>query len=78
MKSNGNLFAIAFKKRERATTIAIVIVRRAITLERKPSQKKQRTDTKKDTNRIKSDNFTRSNREKSNITIAILKKCIIG
>ena len=34
---------------------------------REPSKKKQRTDTKKDAKRIKSDNFTRSNREKSNI-----------
>jgi hypothetical protein len=34
--------------RERATTIAIAIVGRAITLEREPSKKKQRTDTKKD------------------------------
>jgi hypothetical protein len=33
-------------------------------------KKKQRTDTKKDVNRIKIDNFTRSNREKSNIAIA--------
>ena len=30
-------------------------------------KKEQRTDTKKDEKRIKSDNFTRSNREKSNI-----------
>ena len=50
------------------------IVSRAITLERKPSKKKQKTDTKRDTKRIKSDNFTRSNREKSNIAIAILQK----
>jgi hypothetical protein len=34
-------------------------------------KKKQRTDTKKAAKRIKSDNFTRSNREKSNIAIAI-------
>ena len=47
------------------TTIAIAIVGRAITLEREPSKKKQRTDTKKDAKRIKSDNFTRSNREKN-------------
>jgi hypothetical protein len=40
-----------------------------ITLERKPSKKKQRTDTKKDAKRIKS-----NNREKSNIAIAILEK----
>ena len=38
-----------------------------------PSKKKQRTDTKKDAKRIKSDNFTRNNREKSNIAIAIGK-----
>ena len=50
------------------------IVGRAITLEREPSKKKQRTDTKKDPKRIKSDNFTRSNREKSNIAITILQK----
>ena len=74
-KSNGNLFAITFKsekERERATTIAIV--GRAKTLEREPSKKKQRTDTKKDAKRIKGDNFTRGNREKSNIAIAILEK----
>ena len=44
------------------TTIAIAIVGRAITLERKPSKKKQRTDTKKDAKGIKSDNFTKSHR----------------
>ena len=65
-KSNGYLFAIAFK-----------IVGREITLEREPSKKKQRTDIKKDVKRIKSDNFTRSNREKSNIAIAILEKLMI-
>ena len=56
------------------TTITIAIVGRAITLEMKPLKKKQRTDTKKDAKRIKNDNFTRSNREKSNIAIAILEK----
>ena len=50
------------------TTIAI-----AITLEREPSKKKQRIDTQKDAKRIKSDNFTRGNREKSKIAIAILE-----
>ena len=57
-KSKGNLFAIA----------------RAITLKREPSKKKQKTDTKKDAKMIKSDNFTRNKREKSNIAIAILEK----
>jgi hypothetical protein len=45
-----------------------------ITLERKSSKKKQRTDTKKDAKRIKNDNLTRSKRENSNIAIAILEK----
>ena len=58
----------------RATTFAFAIVGRAITLERKLSKKKQRTDTKKDAKRSMSDNFTRSNREESNIAIAILEK----
>ena len=49
------------------------MVGRAITLEREPSKKKQTTDTKKDAKRIKSDNFTRRNRKKSNITIYIGK-----
>ena len=57
----------------RAITIAFATVGRAITLEKKPSKKKQRTKTK---NNAKSDNFTRSNREKSNIAIAILEKWI--
>ena len=56
-----------------AKSNGIAIVGRAITIERKPSKKKQRTDTKKDVKRTRSDNFTRSNREKSNIVIAILK-----
>ena len=55
------------------TTIAIAIVGWVITLEREPSKKKQRTDTKKDAKRIKSDNFTRGYREKFNIAIAILE-----
>ena len=46
------------------------------TLERELSKKKQRTDTKKDAKRIKSDNFKKNKfkREKSNIAIAILDK----
>ena len=62
----------------RATTNAIAIVGRVITLERKQTKKKQKTDSKKDAKGIKSDNFTRSNREKSNISIAILEKWMIG
>ena len=42
-------------------------------LEKEPSKKKQKTDTKKDAKRIKIDNFTRCNKEKSNIAIAIGK-----
>ena len=70
-KSNSNLFAIAFKS-EKEWQLSLSIVGRVITLEREPSKKKQRTDTKKGAKRIKSKNFTRSNREKSNIAIAIL------
>ena len=44
----------------------------------KISKMKQKTDTKKDAKMNKSDNFTRSNREKSNIAIAILEKWIVG
>ena len=51
---------------------------RAITLEREPPTKKQRTGTKKDAKGIKSDHFTRSNKEKSDIPIAILEKIMIG
>ena len=40
-------------------------------------KKKQRTDIKKAANRIKSDNFTRSNNEESKIAIAILEKLMI-
>ena len=73
-KSNGKLIAIAFKsEKERQLSLSRYFLL-AITLERKPSEKKQRTDTKKDAKVIKSDNFTRSNREKSNIAISILEK----
>ena len=41
------------------------------------SGKKQRNYTKKDAKKIKSDNFTRSIREKSNIDIAILEKWMV-
>ena len=41
-------------------------------------KKKQKTNTKKDAKRIISDNFTRSNKEKFNIAIAILEKLMIG
>ena len=42
--------------------MAIAIVGRALTLKREPSKKKKRTDIKKVTKRIKSDNFSRSNK----------------
>ena len=38
------------------------------------NEKMPRTDTKNEANKIKSDNFTRFNREKSNISIAIMEK----
>ena len=54
------------------------MIRRAITLEKELSKKKKRTDTKKNAKRIKSDNFTRNNKEKSNIAIVILEKVNVG
>ena len=70
LKGDSDKITVTFRyrllERERATTIAIAIVGRAITLEREASKKKQRTDTKKDAKRIKSDNFTRSNIRKIN------------
>ena len=64
-KSNGNLIGIAFYRNSWKSD----------NFRRKPSKKKQRTDSKKDAKRIKSDNFTRNNyREKSNIARAILEK----
>ena len=62
------------EERKRATTIAVAIVGRAITLEREQSKRSKELIKKKNAKRIKSDNFTRSNREKSNIAIAILEK----
>jgi hypothetical protein len=72
------LYCSPFSYRSSNFAIAkvVAIVRREITLERKPSKKKQRTDTKKDAKMIKSDNFTRNNREKSNIAI-FFADCIV-
>ena len=55
-------------ERERATTSAIATVGRAISIE---GAIKERNHFKK---KIKSDNFTKSNREKSNIAFAKLEK----
>ena len=55
-RSNGNLFAIAFKSDNYRYRDCW-------------KSDKQITDTKKDAKRIKNDNFLRSNREKSNIAI---------
>ena len=52
-KSNGTLFAITFKsEKEGQLCITTAIVGRAMTLEREPSKKKQRNDTKKDAEKI--------------------------
>ena len=50
------------------------IVTRAITLERAIKKRKKTTKTKNYAKKITSDNFTRSNKEKSNISVAILEK----
>ena len=70
MKSNSYLFGIAFKSEKEQQ----LSVGRAMNLEREPSKKKQRTNTKKAAKMIKSYNFTRSNEEKSNISITIFEK----
>ena len=59
---------------------AIAIVGRAITtIEYMRAIKKEAKNcAKKDAKRIKRENFTRSNRGKSHIAIAILKKIMIG
>ena len=64
MKSNGNIFAIAFKSEKE---------RQHRDSWNRVSKKNQRTDTKKDAKRIRSDNFKRSSTEKSNTAIAILE-----
>jgi len=64
-KKKQKSFRYGLKERDRATTIAFAIVGRAITLDREPSKKKQRTDTKKNAKRIKSDNFTGINKKSS-------------
>jgi hypothetical protein len=52
----------------------IKVVWRAITIEKEIEKKKQKKYTKNEAKKIKSNNFTMSNREKSNITIAIMEK----
>ena len=66
-KRSGNIFAIAFKsEKKRYSWKSDNFRERAI-------KKEARTDTKKVAKMIKSDNFTRSNREVFNIAIAILE-----
>ena len=60
------------------TVIGIAIVGRAITIYRKSILgKRQRNYSKNEAKKIKSGKITRSNIEKYNIAIAILKKLII-
>ena len=58
------------------TTIAIVGI--TITLMRKIIKRIKKTDRTNEAKKIKSDYFARSNREKTNITIAIVEKLIIN
>ena len=76
-KSNGNNFAISSKGKERATNIAITIVGSAITLGR-ALKKRSKELIPKIKQKIKSNNFTRSNRENANIALAKLKILIFG
>ena len=48
---------ILLKERVRATTIVIAIIGRAITIAQRKQEKKQRTDTKSETKKIKKNNF---------------------
>ena len=50
----------------------IVIVKREIIIEREIKERSKEIIQKKEANKIKSNNFTLHNREKSNIAIAIL------
>ena len=58
------MYHCRLKERERDKTIVIAIAGRAITIGREIKEK---------TKKIKSYNFTRSNRENSNIAIAIFE-----
>ena len=60
-------YCYRFYEREIVTTIAIVIVGRAITIKRQIKERSKEILVKNQENKIKSDNFTRSNIEKSNI-----------
>ena len=55
-----NPFCYRLYEREKATTIAIAMVGRAITLEITIKKKKQRADTKNEAKKIKSDNCSRA------------------
>ena len=65
MKSKWNLISIAFQSEKSKDY-------------KKNKGMKQRNYTKKEAKKIKSENFTSSNRKKSNIAIAIFEKLVIG
>ena len=62
-------FRYSLSKQKQAIHIDITIVGRAI---------KHRTNTKNEVKSIKSDNFKRSIREKSNIAFTMMEKSTIG
>ena len=59
------------------TTIATVTLSCSCSNKKENKAKKQRNHNKSGAKKIKSNNFTRSNREKSNIAIVILERLIL-
>ena len=68
-KSKERLIAITFKSK----TFAFIVIGRETTIEIE-IKKEQRNYTQNEGKKIKSDNFTKNNKEKSNNTSAILEK----
>ena len=65
-KSREKLFAI---EQERAPTITVAIVRRALTNRKRHKAKRQRNYTKNEAKKRKNDNLKKTNREQSTIAI---------
>ena len=73
LEENKEKFIVFDTKKERATSIAIMVVGRAITIKKINQEKKQRTEYINEAKKIMSNNFKGSNREKSIIAIKISK-----
>ena len=71
-KNNSNIFVIASKHDNYCNCYCNSW--KSDNLRERDQENKQRTDTINEVKKIKSFNFTRGNREKSNIAIAIMEK----